>query len=28
MKIIKDIYGKECEILISTDSYFSSKKII
>jgi len=28
MKIIKDICGGECEILISADSYFSSKKII
>jgi len=28
MKIIKDICSRECEILISTDSYFSSKKII
>mgnify|MGYP001772505612 CR=1 FL=1 len=28
MKIIKDICDKECQILISTNSYFSSKKVI
>jgi len=28
MKIVKDICDKECQILISTNSYFSSRKVI